>query len=555
MSSVSIGRSFLVIALAVSATGILAWSGCTPKPGTGTRCTLDTQCGTGALCMNGTCLRRGSARSVAVEILPRADSTAARTGIPDVALGPGPIVLAADDRVVVDGTVTNAPNSHVVLLVANPIPGQPDLQFETDLADFKFQLGVGRRLLRSTATIWLIPTVGAQQQPPVAFVTMLDSILSVTFPPAAQMTALGGILHDSLDLPANQFQVRALVGGNVVSNVASTDQGGAFQLLIAPGAVPTDPTTMITLDFAPLDPDSGPRFQAIPFALGTVAANNAKPRTFRMPAFLAPAPLGFAVQAGAIAPSGVPDVTMRFRTEIPSADGMAIYEREQRTDGKGEVQVKLIPGTATDPRNYVVTILPPPDSPYGARCVPDNAVTNVGNDMQPQYSATFHLDPKVILKGTILGDGSSPAATTSVSAARVLVTSPCGDAVAVSPVSSTTLRNGTYEMLVDPGTYRLDIDPPMGSELPRLTLDQDQAVIVSTDSLTIHDVMLPAGEAIEGDVRGMDATPLGSASIKVFEVLCQAESCGGPSRVAPALRAQTRTDMSGHFRAVLPRSP
>jgi hypothetical protein len=384
---------------------------------------------------------------------------------------------------------------------------------------------------------------------------MLDPALSFTFPPAAQMTALGGTLHDSLDMPAAQFQARALVDGNVVSNVAPTDAAGAFQLLIAPGAVPTDSSKMIALDFTPPDSESGPRFQTTPFVLGATATSSAKPRAYRMPPFLAPAPLGFAVRGAAASASPVPDVTMRFRTEIPSADGIAIYEREQRTNGNGEVQVKLIPGTATDPRNYVVTILPPPDSPYGARCVPDNAVTNVGNDVQPQYSATFHLDAKVILKGTILGNGSSPAATTSVSATRVLVTSPCGDAVAVSPVSSTTLRNGTYEMLVDPGTYRLDIDPPMGSELPRLTLDQDEAVIVSTDQVTTHDVMLPAGEAIEGDVMGMDATPLGSAAIKVFEVLCQAESCGGPSRIAPALRAQTRTDMIGHFRAVLPRSP
>jgi hypothetical protein len=492
-------------------------------------------------------------RTVAVEIVPRTDSTSARTGIPDVALGSGTIALAADDRVVVEGTVTNAPNSHVVLLVANPIPGQDNLQFETDLADFKFQISVGKRLLRSMATIWLMP-VDPQKKPPVPFVTMLDSILTFTFPPEAQMTALGGVLHDSLDMPAAAYEARALVGGDVVSNVALTDDGGEFQLLIAPGAIPTDPNTEVTLDFTPPTADS-PRFQTIPFLLGTATANTAKPRTFRMPAFLQSAPLGFAVQAANATASPIPDVTMRFRTEIPSPDGVAIYEREQRTNNQGEVQVLLLPGTVTDPRNYTISILPPPDSPYGARCIPDNAVTNVGNEVQPQYSATFHLDPKVILKGTILGSGSSPAATTSVSATQLLAAPGCSDVVTPSPVLATTLSNGTYKMLLDPGTYRLDIDPPMGSDLPRLTLDQDLAVDVSTDQVTTRDVMLPAGEAIEGDVAGMDATPLGSASIKVFEVLCQADSCGGLSRIPPALRAQTRTDMQGHFRAVLPAAP
>ena len=543
-------------ALAVCATivWVLALASCGAKQPAAAKCVVDAQCGS-YLCMNGTCLPRGMDRTVAVEILPRTDSTSARTGIPDVAFGPGQIALAADDRVIIEGTVTNAPNAHVVVLVANPIPGQPDLQFETDLAKFKFQIGVGRRLMHSMATIWLIPNVGSQLQPPVPFMTMLDSTLSFAFPADAEMTVVRGVLHDSLDGPASAFQVRAFVDNNVVSNVASTDDSGMFQVLIAPGAVPAaDPNTMVTIDFTPASADSGPRFRTLPFPLAAAAANTAKVRTFRMPASLTPAPLRFVVQSADPAPARVADVTMRFRTEIPADDGVAIYEREARTNRVGEVEALLIPGTAANPRTYQIAILPPPDSPYGARCIPDDVVANVGNDTQPQYSATFSLQPKVILKGTILSSGSSPAATVSVMATQVPSDSECRDisAGASSPVSSTTLRNGTYAMLVDPGTYRLDIDPPMGSDVPRLTEEADDAVMVSTDPITTHDVILPGGEVIEGDVKDMDAMPLGSASVKIFQVLCRAESCGGPARVPPALWAQTRTDMLGHFRAVLP---
>ena len=126
----------------------------------------------------------------------------------------------------VDGTVTNAPNAHVVLLVPSPIPGQADLQFETDLADFKFQIGVGSRLLHSMATLWSIPQVEDQQQPPVPFKTMLDSTLSFTFPTVAQMTSIRGVLRDSFNLPPPAFLARALVDNKVVSNVAPTDGAG-----------------------------------------------------------------------------------------------------------------------------------------------------------------------------------------------------------------------------------------------------------------------------------------------------------------------------------------
>ncbi|MBC8132387.1 MAG: hypothetical protein H7X95_05345 [Deltaproteobacteria bacterium] len=540
----------LLLALFVSS---LFVSSCGSKAATSQKCITDAQCAVDHVCMIGTCLPRGTGRTVAVEILPRTDSTAARTGIANVVLGPGQIALAADDRVVVQGTVTNAPNAHVIVLVANPIPGQADLQFETDLANFKFQLDVGSRLIKSLATIWLIPTIENQHLPPVPFQTMLDSSLTFTFPPAAKMTAIRGVLHDSLNQPASGFLVRAHVRSKVVSNVATTDDTGTYQLVIAPDAVPDDATEMLSIDFTPVDPDSGPRFQTAPFLLAAATANNSKPRVFKMPASLTPAPLRFLVQSSDKGAIPLSDVTVRFRTAIDAgADGVALYEREKRTNALGEVEVLLIPGTASQPRDYEITVVPAPDSPYASKCIAQHPVTNVGSDSQPQYSKTFLLDPKVTLQGTVLANDGSPAATLSVTATQVAVAWECTNAVFASPVSSTTLRTGNYQMLVDPGSYRLEIDPPIGSSVPRLIEDGDLAVVVTTDPVTRHDVTLPPGEVIEGDVKGVDGMLIGSASLRIFQVLCQGETCGGAMRIAPALRAQTRTDMMGHFRAVLP---
>jgi hypothetical protein len=547
--------------LATLITEIIAGSSGCGSTGAKAGCTSDNQCGASAACMMGTCLQRGSDRTVAVEILPRSDSVSARTDIASVALGPDLIQIQADDRVVLTGTVHNGAAAHVVVLTPSPIPGQADLQFETDLADFNFQLGVGASLLQSRATVWLLPKTQTPGQPPVPFLTTLDTVLNFTFPASAEMTVVRAILHDSLELPASGYMARAYVGTSVVSNAATTDELGLFTLLIAPKTLANDKQTMITVELTPpAAQDSGPRFVTQPFPVVAGTVNSVLPRTFRMPAFLTPAPLRFTVQSPNRNAQPVSDATVRFRTDIPTAwaasdgmaasDGTAIYEREARTNGLGEVEVLLIPGTATDPRNYQITIQPPPDSGYAARCVPLHPVTIAGNQGQPQYSTTFTLDPQFTLQGNILGSDGLPAVAVTVTATPTAADPGCVNAISKAPISSTTLRNGSYQMLVDPGTYRLDIDPPIGAPLPRLTEEAERAITIANN--TTHDVMLPAGEVVDGTVVGANGMPLGSAGIRILQVLCQEESCIGASRIPPALRSQTRTDTDGRFRAVLP---
>jgi len=303
------------------------------------------------------------------------------------------------------------------------------------------------------------------------------------------------------------------------------------------------------------DPNTGIRFRTLPFTVyapGTTSPSATSPRVFRLPAYVTPAPLRFTVLAKDRAvDAALPDVTVRFRSEpINSPDGTAVHEREYRTNGEGQVEAALIGGTATEPRNYQITILPSPDSGYAGRCVPQHQVTGVGNNGPTPYSTAFSLDPKVSLVGTVVANDGSPAATVSVTAtpAAAGISAPCSSPTSNTAVSATTDRDGAYVMLLDPGSYTIDIEPPMGAPLPRLTEEGNQALVVSADSATAtHDVVLPAGEAVDAVVASASGTPLVAAGVRIFEVLCTNGAC-----IQPALRAQAQSDNFGKFRVVLP---
>jgi len=90
---------------------------------------MDAQCGDG-VCAMGTCLPRSTSRVLAVEISPRAGSTAATTEIVGVTVGSDQVALLAEPRVTVEGVAIDqdgnvyAPAGHIVLTVPSVIPGR-----------------------------------------------------------------------------------------------------------------------------------------------------------------------------------------------------------------------------------------------------------------------------------------------------------------------------------------------------------------------------------------------------------------------------------------------
>ena len=55
--------------------------------------------------------------------------------------------------------------------------------------------------------------------------------------------------------------------------------------------------------------------------------------------------------------------------------------------------------------------------------------------------------------------------------------------------------DGSFQLLIDPGTYRLDFDPPAGAAVPRLT---QTGVVVAAGSTTMGSVDLLSGELVNG---------------------------------------------------------
>ena len=540
---------------------LIAAAACGSKQNAQPECDNDSICGDGQVCMMGKCLARGDDRTVAIEVVPKTDSSSARTSFPAISLSSSDVIkLRADARSAVVGTIAGAPDAHVVLTTPADIPGQADLRLEAELTGFEFRLGIPKGILGKQATLWLAPTSKSPQLPPARFATMLNETVGLAFPTAAEMTPIRAVLVDSLGVPVAGYVARARVLDRLISSVATTNALGEVQLLIAPGAVPITASSNVTIEFEPPSEEfsaglraAGPRFVTWPFD-PSAAAPTGTPPVYRLPAFAAPAPLRFEVEGMGRDPEKA-DIALQFRLDLlDSKDGKGVYQFEARTDGLGEVAVPLIPGTATEARKYRITIVPPPSSPFASRCVAEHPVTIVGNAGQVQYSATFTLVQRGALTGTVRGADMKPASAVNVKATFIPKNTLCDDVSSTPSVSSSTDLNGVYTMALDPGTYRLDIEPPSGAPWPRHSEDGDRAVVM-TDESAVHDIVLPPGVVVVGHVLGADHVSLDAASVSIFEVLCQGDTCTGDSRVPPVLRSQTSTNAKGEFRAVLPVLP
>jgi hypothetical protein len=546
---------------------LLALGACGSKQNVQPQCDDDSMCPGSAVCMMGKCLSRGGERTVAIDILPNVNSSSMRTSLPAVTLSSERLDLNADERVLIKGTVTDAPDARLVLALPSPIPGLGNLRLETVLTNSQFELGIGRRLLAVMgAVLWLTPAAN-DTQPPAAFHTMLNTTLGLAFPTISEMTPIRGKLLNLLDAAQSGYLARAVIGGQVVSNTTMTGPAGDFQLLIAPGSLPESPAKSVNIEFTRTTGIDALRFLTVP--LDPNGTGTDKPTVFHLPAFPTPVPLRFGVQGKTMAGTQgstaaqqgtmpLSGVSIRFRTQLldNKEEGTGIFEREVQTVG-GEAEVYLIPGTAAASRKYEIAIVPPPDSGYAALCVPDQPVTTGGNvGGSAPYGGMFALDPKVRLTGTVIGDDGKPASQVNVRATFIQGNTLCANVTSSPTASSVTDLDGAYVLLLDPGMYRLDVEPPAGAPWPRQTEDGEKAVAVAAGSaVTTHDIKLPAGEVVIGHVHGADMAALEDATVSIFEVLCMADTCSGSSRIPPALRAQTTTGPQGEFRAVLPVLP
>jgi hypothetical protein len=541
-------------------------------------CTTDDQCTPTDLyvCMNGACLPRATGRTLAVEILPPNGSASAQTELLGITLTSGQLTLAADDKTTVVGTVHHAAQdpysaqAHVKATIASRIPGRANLQLETDMAGFAFALDVGTSRLGTNAAVLFIPNPQTPGEPTIPLTVQLEPEVTLTFPLVSDLTTLRGQVLDASSNPLPGFTAQVLWAGQPVSNVTTTDDTGSFSLLVPPGAVSLPPNDLVSLSISNADPTANSlQLMTSPTSLKTLAAADptAPAPVYLMPPYaVTPGPVEFFVQPATPIPTdggasdavdggvqALSDVSVRFRTTLAAPSGTAVYVQRAVSDGSGAVAVPLIAAAVDVAQDYQIAIQPPPGtsepaSAYAAQCIAALPLT-IGAAGQAPAAQTVVLLGKLSLTGTVTDSTGAPAAGVTVNATQTSSAGGCQDATLAPPVSTTTDTMGRYSLLVDPGTYIIDSDPPAGASWPRLTEGGSAAVVVAAD--LVHDIGLPAGEVAIGTVYASDgATPLPMATINIFAVLCQSAPC--PDATAPVLLARTQSDLNGQFRAVVP---
>lgn len=560
---------------AVATLALVFALGCDSK----SRCSTNDQCGTGFACQQGQCISIVNGRTLGVEILPPSDSVLARTEYPSVTFLGESVPLAVDATTFVSAIVepVMAPtmyssDAHVQVTIPSRMPGRAAQQITTEMAMNQFMFGVGTsRLGTVTPTFLFTPgSTSSQSQPPVLLSAPLAQTLDFTFPSNDQMTVVHGQLVNDQNNPLTGYLVRAVYGGlqgQQVSNTFPVLSDGTFALLIPPDAVPTanDAITLTMTPPAKTLPSASnqqttttivdlPQFVSSPASLKVLAAQTVAP-VYVLPSFIpatAQLPFTFTVLADDQPQSGV---SVRFTMNAPLATGgNAYFQASATSDSGGSVSVPLVPGSADKPVTYQVMIQGRDTTfNYASQCVPALAINLDANGALPPPT-TFTLTRKVQLSGTVSDSMSAPAVNAQVVATQNSGVTDCGaDATPPPTVSSKTGSGGYYSLSLDPGTYRIEVDPPPSSMVnyPRTVLDGTNAVTLS--GALVHNIPLPEGNVAMGVVTASDGTPVSMASVEIFEVFCREANCGA---VQPPLSlAQVTTDDMGNFQTVLPALP
>jgi hypothetical protein len=495
----------------------------------------------------------------AIEIDPPGTANAALTELLPGSFGSGTLTLTADAPMSVGttftagagGTVPSAAN--VVLTFAPSIGGRPDLTYEapakigSSTSLTTGSLTVPSATMGRSATLQLIPLSPADQQiPPTSFAATIASTLAEMLP--ASYPSISGSVVAALAGTPPIFIARAFQSGTQVSTAPATGADGTFQLLLSPSAA----AGSVIVELTPQNQGGAdPWYTSSAVQPGINSLNQ-----IVLPAYSQPNAFTLTVEGSDDPASIVGGALVRAQATLASsAVGATDYSRAGTTGADGTVTLSLLPGTATTARDYALTVIPPGGSLYATRCIPVVGVTVGGTTTAPVSLLTVELDRRPVLTGTVTNAEGAPVGSVAITAtAGPGATSGCAN-TNTPAVSSSTHANedGTFQLPLDPGTYQLDYDPPAGSSAPRLT-ESEMITISAGEGQISHPVNLPAAGVVQGTVSAPDGSPLTSATIRIFEVRCtsQAGDCSGSTRTAPWLRAQTATDATGTFRAVVP---
>jgi hypothetical protein len=420
--------------------------------------------------------------------------------------------------------------ANTILNVSSLIPGRPILTFE---ATIRPGTTAAALTVPSTAagTLGLIPLSPADQMsPPYWFPFSAQAGTTTLSLPSSNQ--LFGKLADAFGAPKTGYTARAFLDGELVSNATALKADGTFGLFV-PAAVSGD----VSVELAPAG-STDPWFTFDKTPLGDPNKNLG---TVILPTYQVPQAVVFVVRGNAGEP--VSGVALRASTILapdtttPAPTGVTRFRQSTTTGANGNANVSLIPGVNQTPRLYDVSVVPPPGSLYASKCVPQQPVLGGGD------TATIALDLRPVVSGTVSSVKGTPLAGVTVTAIRNPMLAKVCSVTGPTEFSTTTGDTGSFSLPLDPGSYQLDFVPAPGSPAPRIS----EFKVPVTANLS-HPVQLPEPYVIEGDVLDAVAMPLQNATIRIFKPLCdKTEGC----TLSPILRAETRSDDQGHFRAIV----
>lgn len=544
----------LALALAVPACGQI---------GAGSGCQQDSDCASGSACSLGACVPRikGTTQTWALELVPKPESALAATERAMVIFGSEPAQLQVERKAKIEGEIggvamadtalnlATGSTMRVVLSIPSSI-GRGERQYETEAArppddkgPLRFSMQVPESAIGKSARLTLFPTAPLDQVLPVwtvAASTLGPTVIIEVPSKANELSIIEGVLQDELEQPPPiPYLARAMLGDRLVSNIYKTDAQGRFKLKIPTGADNAIDLDQVKVELAPADPAAvEPRLKA------DVNSTKLNLGVLRLPPRAKPQMLDIPVGQPDPGKPRLPGVTLRFSATLDRAfGGQASLVRQFQTDRDGIAHVTLLPGPAGQTLDYEVTVVPPPTSEFAAKCFRGYAVASVPSG-QARFGATIMLVNKLEVSGKVTDGNEVPQAGVIMTAIRQSVAGvqDCGLDVLPSQATVTTGVDGSYRLLLDPGRYRFEYEPPMGSA-SAFHVEGD----VLVDKPLLRPVKLPGGVLATGVVNAPGGEGVLGCDVRVF---------GRPIEgKAPILRARTRTTADGQFSIVLPQNP
>lgn len=386
-----------------------------------------------------------------------------------------------------------------------------------------------------------------------------------------------GVVRDRAGHPLPGLTVRAVDltrDAMVVSTVATTRgdsaTAGSFAIDLAPGAPEawtlriTSATTTrgwLSMDvsratLAAMDPTGHDLQVVLPSDTGLPYIDGLRPTG--MPAM--EGPLAACVgcvdvrasvegQSANGATRALPGASVVLRTTLPTppsmGDARIWFECRVVTDSEGALQAWMIPGS------YDV-IITPQDSEFA------NTVRHgfeVRSDARTQAGQAFSVAPRAPFDGRVLtarGNAMRGAQVTAIPFQDAYVDHPClhqPDHEVLAPrarsAQTTTLSDGSYRLDLDPGLYRLLVEPLASSGFPS-TLSVPVCVTVR---VAYFDVTLDAPLEVSGTVTDAAQARAPRASV---EAIVRVREAGAPGVVVRVARASA--DDNGRYTLRLPSS-